>query len=231
MEIKPSYIQISPLLGEIHWKENPSDSQLSMQLGWCDFLQRELGDQILDLRQGFTSVSILWKDVVAHSQFQNKLNTITIRPHELSNKIWKVPVCYGEGFGKDLDTLAKEKKLKVGELIEMHASVAYRIHFFGFLPGFMYLNGLPERLHSPRKAVPDRAVPRGSVAIGGSQTGIYPRESPGGWHVIGRTPISLFDGEQNPPVWANPGDRIKFVPISSSEMERLIENPPLPNYK
>jgi inhibitor of KinA len=146
----------------------------------------------------------------------------------LSTKIWLVPVCYELDYGKDLENLAKTKGLGIEELIALHSSTTYRIHFFGFLPGFMYLNGLPEILHSARKAVPERAVPAGSVAIGGSQTGIYPRQSPGGWHIIGRTPLALFDAEKNPPVWASPGDSLRFVPIHESELEKLLKNPPLP---
>lgn len=191
------------------------------------FLQNNFGDQILDLRQGFTSVAISWKNPQAQAGFQEQFGTITVDPKVLTEKTWQIPVCYDGRFAKDLEHFAHEKNIEVSELIALHSSVVYRIHFFGFLPGFMYLHGLPERLHFPRKAVPDRAVPRGSVAIGGSQTGIYPRESPGGWHIIGQTPISLFEAQRNPPVWASPGDRLKFVPITSTEMEELIKNPPI----
>ena len=228
MEIKSNYLVISPLLGEIHWDASPSDTLLSLQLAYIGFLQNNFADLILDLRQGFTSVAIYWKNPQAQSAFQEQFEAITIDPKVLTEKTWQVPVCYEEPFAKDLEQLVHQKNIEVSELIALHSSVIYRIHFFGFLPGFMYLHGLPERLHFPRKAVPDRAVPRGSVAIGGAQTGIYPRESPGGWHIIGQTPILLFDREKNPPVWASPGDRLKFVPITSMEMEELLKNPPLP---
>jgi inhibitor of KinA len=231
LEVKPIYRVISPLLGEIHWNEKPSDSLLSRQFGWMDLIQQEWMDQFQDLRQGFTSVSILWKNQSAHSRFIREFENIQIIPKSLSAKIWKVPVCYGQGFGNDLEDLARSKNLTPNELFELHASVQYRIHFFGFLPGFMYLNGLPEILHSPRKAIPERAVPAGSVAIGGSQTGIYPSQSPGGWHIIGRTPLVLFETDRNPPVWANPGESLKFVPILESEMERMLKNPTSPIFE
>ena len=228
MEVKPTYTAINPQLGEIQWKEIPSDSLLSRQLGFLDLIQQEWSDQIQDIRQGFTSVSILWKNEAAQSRFRSEFGSLKSNPKALSDKVWQVPVCYGGGYGKDLEALALAKGLPADELIKLHASTRYRIHFFGFLPGFMYLNGLPEILHTARKAVPDRAVPAGSVAIGGSQTGIYPSQSPGGWHIIGRTPLVLFDAEKNPPVWASPGDSLRFVAITESEMEKLLKNPPLP---
>jgi inhibitor of KinA len=91
------------------------------------------------------------------------------------------------------------------------------------LPGFFYLNGLSTRLHTPRKSVPLLTVPPGSVAIGGSQTGIYPMPSPGGWHIIGRSPISFFDTKQPNPVWAKPGEQIQFEPISASQFQNWKE--------
>lgn len=226
--MNPDYRQITPLLGEITWKETPSDSLLSRQLGCLDLIQSDWKEEVLDVRQGFTSVSILWKSMEGQARFKQEYENLEITPKNLSDKIWEVPVCYEGGYGKDLENLARSKGLQSKKLIELHSSVSYRIHFFGFLPGFMYLNGLPEILHTPRKAVPERAVPAGSVAIGGTQTGIYPKESPGGWHIIGRTPLVLFDAEKFPPVWASPGDSLKFFPVSATEMKVLLDHPPYP---
>jgi inhibitor of KinA len=142
---------------------------------------------------------------------------------ELSNAIWQVPVCYDPDYGQDLNSLAESKNLSLSELIQLHSEPLYRIHFFGFLPGFFYLNGLPPLLHTPRKSVPLLAVPAGSVAIGGSQTGIYPMQSPGGWHIIGRSPLIFFDSKQPIPVWAKPGEQIEFVPISAAQFQNWNE--------
>ncbi|OOG73769.1 5-oxoprolinase subunit PxpB [Algoriphagus sp. A40] len=230
MEVKPHYTAISPVLGELKWIEAPSDSLLSKQLGWIDFLKKEWMDKFIDIRQGFTAVSILWNTPDDQQAFQNQIRKFKVRPFDLPSRTWKIPVCYDPDYGKDLGALAISHRMTVNVLIQLHSSVTYRLHFFGFLPGFMYLNGLPNQLHTPRKSVPDRMVEAGSVAIGGSQTGIYPKESPGGWHIIGRSPITLFDPERNPPVWGVPGDQIKFEPIDIEEMEKLLEKPPFPQY-
>jgi KipI family sensor histidine kinase inhibitor len=229
--MRPIYFQISPVLGELQWGESASDALLAIQLGWTDMIQSDLHEQIHELRVGFTSVSINWKSPAAQTLFQSKLARFEVKPKELSGRIWQIPVCYGSDYGKDLGSLALARRLTVNQLIQLHSSVTYRIHFYGFLPGFLYLSGLDVKLHHPRKAVPERAVPEGSVAIGGGQTGIYPKESPAGWHVIGRTPVSFFDLEKDPPVWALPGDRLEFLPITSAEMEKLIENRPNPKLK
>ncbi|WP_051287310.1 5-oxoprolinase subunit PxpB [Algoriphagus mannitolivorans] len=225
----PNYIPITPLIGELHWNLKPSDDLLELQLGWISWLNAELSHEIEEVRQGFSAIGIRWKNEVAQKRFAGNYLNMPIKPYQLSGKIWEVPVCYESNYGTDLGNLALQKHMRVNDLIELHSSTLYRIHFFGFLPGFMYLNGLPEALHTPRKAVPDRSVYPGSVGIGGSQTGIYPMESPGGWHIFGRTPIQLFDPEQDPPVWASIGDQIQFVRISAEEMNDLLENPTLPS--
>ena len=157
------------------------------------------------------------------------LSELHLKP--LSTNCWSVPVCYSSATGRDLEALSEAKKMTPSDLILLHTAEEYRIHFFGFLPGFMYLNGLPKELHTPRKKIPDLAVPAGSVAIGGSQTGIYPSESPGGWHLIGRSPISLFDPTSIPPVWAKPGENLKFSPISKREFDLLIRHPKHPELR
>lgn len=228
MEIKTQYIVISPVLGELNWDGIPDDAMLSKQLGWLDFLKKDWNEHILEARQGFTSVSILWKNAEAQFNFQRQFQKFIIKGKELSSATWEIPVCYDSDYGPDLGSVALAHRLTVNQLIELHSSTTYRLHFFGFLPGFPYLNGLSDQLHTPRKSIPDRTVEAGSVAIGGRQTGIYPQESPGGWHVIGRSPIVLFDVNKTPPVWASPGDRLKFNPIHPEEMEKLLETPPFP---
>lgn len=219
---------ISPVLGELKWDRVPDDSLLSIQLGWLDFLEKDWKEQYYEARQGFTALSILWKTAEAQLSFQKQFKNFRIKPKELSSQVWEIPVCYSPEYGYDLGALAVSHRITVNELITLHSSVTYRLHFFGFLPGFPYLNGLPEQLHTPRKSVPDRTVDAGSVAIGGRQTGIYPQESPGGWHVIGRSPVKLFDVTKSPPVIASPGDRLKFEPIDVDEMEKMLISPPYP---
>lgn len=133
----------------------------------------------------------------------------------------EIPVCYEEAYAPDLPTLASNLQMPVEEIIAEHTAPSYFVHMLGFTPGFMYLGGLSARLHCPRKAVPALRVPAGSVAIGGTQTGIYPQASPGGWHVIGRTPIRLFDPHRQPPAWVQPLSMVRFVRINHATFERL----------
>lgn len=122
-----------------------------------------------------------------------------------------IPVCYGGEYGPDLDAAAAELGLTPDEVTQRHAAGAYRVAMIGFAPGFPYLLGLDPSIALPRHATPRVRVEAGSVGIGGAQTGIYPRPSPGGWRIIGRTPVSLFDPRQDPPALLGPGDRIRFV--------------------
>ena len=132
-----------------------------------------------------------------------------------------VPVCYGGEFGPDLDALAKHAGLTPAEAIACHVGADYRVAMLGFAPGFPYLLGLDPRLHMPRRANPRTRVPAGSVAIGGAQTGIYPRELPGGWQLIGGTPLALFDPLGESPCLLAPGDRVRFRAIDAAEFATL----------
>jgi KipI family sensor histidine kinase inhibitor len=127
------------------------------------------------------------------------------RRHEIATE-------YGGAAGPDLPALAEQAGLGLLDYIDCHASVDYTVAFIGFQPGFPYLRGLPPALHAARRASPRLRVPAGSVAIGGTYTGIYPAEGPGGWHLIGRTAALLFDPQRAEPALLQPGDRVRFVP-------------------
>ncbi|ERM07660.1 hypothetical protein L584_08540 [Pantoea agglomerans Tx10] len=124
----------------------------------------------------------------------------------------EIPVIYGGESGPDLTVVAEHAALTARQVVELHSSSDYVVFFIGFQPGFPYLGGLDPRLHIPRRAEPRVAVPAGSVGIGGSQTGVYPLASPGGWQLIGQTRTALFDPLQQPPTLLRPGDRVRFVP-------------------
>lgn len=127
-------------------------------------------------------------------------------------RIIEIPVCYGGSFGPDLEDVARHTGLTAARVVELHASAQYLVYFLGFSPGFPYLGGLPAELATPRLAAPRKIVPVGSVAIGGSQTGVYPVDSPGGWRIIGRTSLRLFDPTAEPPALLRIGDTVRFVP-------------------
>jgi inhibitor of KinA len=139
----------------------------------------------------------------------------------ITGRLLEIPVCYGGDYGEDLGTLALAHEIAPSKLAELHAAAVYFVGMLGFMPGFPYLCGLDERLITPRRASPRSRVPAGSVAIGGEHTGIYPLESPGGWHLIGRTPISLFDPGCDPPSLLLAGDHVRFVPITPEDFERI----------
>ena len=130
-----------------------------------------------------------------------------------------IPVCYGGALGEDLPALAQRHNLSDAEVIDIHSAAGYRVALLGFVPGFAYLDGLNARLATPRRETPRAQVPAGSVAIGGSKTGVYPLATPGGWHIIGRTPLHLFQPDAMPPCLLNVGDTVRFVPISEQEFQ------------
>jgi inhibitor of KinA len=138
----------------------------------------------------------------------------------------EIPVCYARPHAPDLDELAARHGLPPGEVVRLHSSADYVVCFLGFVPGFPYLAGLPDVLATPRLAVPRKKVPAGSVAIGGAQAGIYPFATPGGWRLIGRTPLHLFQVERDPPALLSAGDRVRFVPIAEEEFSTLPRRAP-----
>ena len=133
----------------------------------------------------------------------------------------EIPVCYDPEFALDIDDVARRANISPSEIIRLHSSAEYRVACIGFVPGFPFLTGLPKKLATPRRDVPRKEIPPGSVGIGGAQTGIYPLRSPGGWNLIGRTPLRLFDPEKNPPALLHAGDRVRFRAITREEFEAL----------
>ena len=136
-------------------------------------------------------------------------------------RIIEIPVLYGGEYGEDLKDVAEINKLTEDEVIKIHSGTDYLIYMLGFLPGFAYLGGLDPRLHTPRLDSPRTCIPAGSVGIGGAQTGVYPLASPGGWQLLGRTPVSVFDRQRPEPILYRAGDLVHFVPISPAEYEEI----------
>lgn len=132
----------------------------------------------------------------------------------------EIPVCYGGEFGPDIAAVAQHSGLHADEVVKVHATGKYLVHAVGFTPGFPYLGGLSEKLFTPRRASPRISVPAGSVGIGWKQTGVYPIASPGGWQIIGRTPLVLFRAGADHPALLSVGDRVRFKSITAEEFER-----------
>jgi inhibitor of KinA len=134
----------------------------------------------------------------------------------------EIPVCYGGEFGPDLDHVVAQAGLSSDEVIAIHSGAEYLVHMLGFAPGFPYLGGMSPRLATPRRDSPRLKVPAGSVGIAGDQTGVYPLETPGGWQIIGRTPLALFRATDNPPALLRAGDIVRFRPIAPDQFKALL---------
>ena len=156
----------------------------------------------------------------ALSEAPDDVSTATAEP-----AVHDIPVCYEAEFALDLVDVARHCGIAVDEVVRLHSSAEYRVACVGFTPGFPYLSGLPPQLATPRRATPRTTLPAGSVAIGGTQTGIYPMSSPGGWQIIGRTPWRLFDAAGASPALLGAGDRVRFHSISAGEFRTASANP------
>ena len=138
----------------------------------------------------------------------------------------EIPVCYATEFALDLEDVARHSEISPEEVISLHSSADYRVACVGFTAGFPYLAGLPAQISTPRRASPRTAVPAGSVAIGGSQTGVYPSQAPGGWQIIGRTPLRLFDPAKPSPALLRAGDRVRFRSMTLQEFYESAADAP-----
>ena len=158
---------------------------------------------------------------VVSSFLQSKLENEQAEK-ELDHRKVSIPVCYGGEYGPDLEYVARHHNLTPEEVISIHSEGEYLAYMIGFAPGFPFLGGLSEKIATPRRPSPRTSIPAGSVGIAGMQTGVYPISTPGGWQLIGQTPIKLFLPEQNPPSLLQAGDIVKFEPISKEEYQEIL---------
>jgi inhibitor of KinA len=223
------------------------DSAITIDLGNCieeqlnrralaihDWLQAHRFPGFLDIIVAYSSVSIYYDPtVVRYSKLNNSngvyygLEGLLMQAWEATDEmtdevveghLFQIPVCYAREYAPDLEWVATEKQLSPEEVIGLHTSIIYRVYMVGFLPGFPYMGRTDARLEIGRKKQPVSVV-AGGVGIAGIQTGIYPLTSPGGWQIIGRTPISLFNPEEDPPIRIQAGDGVQFYPVSKKEFE------------
>ena len=202
----------------VEWPSEISEQVLSDIIRFKTNIEEKNIKSIVEIKSAYNSLLITYISVCRN--FENEVKTLKNIYSERKNNtdrvsvLWKIPVCYEDCFAIDLETISEEKNLPKKSIIELHSQAIYTVYFIGFLPGFLYLGGLDERLHIARKQTPRLAIEKGAIAIGGQQTGVYPSESPGGWNVIGNTPISFFDMNKKEPCFAKPGDRIVFKLIN-----------------
>ncbi|MEQ2525491.1 5-oxoprolinase subunit PxpB [Robertmurraya yapensis] len=183
-----------------------------------NYIEENPPDWMIEFTTAFTTITVFYNpEVLFYKEVCQELS------HLLKNIKWdepneyrmiEIPVCYGGDFGPDLIEVAKTNGLTTDEVIDIHAKGEYIVYMIGFAPGFPYLGGMSEKIATPRKATPRLKIPARSVGIAGTQTGVYPIETPGGWQLIGKTPLELFLPNQEVPSLLRAGDRVHFTPIS-----------------
>lgn len=182
---------------------------------------------LVDLKPAYASLLVVFDPAeTTHAELERTVSPLLPPPGRglaRPERTVEVPVCYEGECAPDLADVARRAGLPIADAVALHSAATYRVAFLGFSPGFAYLLGLPARLATPRLPAPRRAVPAGSVGIAGGQAGLYPRATPGGWRLVGRTPVSLFDATREPASLLGPGDAVRFVPISHPELERLAK--------
>lgn len=193
-------------------------------------LKEEYGEFIIETTPSYQSLAIYLKENVNISYLIESINHLlneNLIPNETKKQKVHIPICYDEEFALDLEALSEFHDLSIESIIAHHTNPIYPVYFIGFLPGFPYLEGLNPLIATPRKEKPRSIVNAGSVGIAGNQTGVYPMDSPGGWNIIGRSPISFFDVQKDSPSLLKAGDLVKFESISKSEYYRIkkaVEN-------
>ncbi|MEI5908860.1 5-oxoprolinase subunit PxpB [Bacillus spongiae] len=214
----------------IHFEIKADESFPLLQLIAKD-IERQLGSIILEVVPAYQSITIHYTpSILSHDRMAELEEILKTMPrlnnHSTLSHSRKViiPVCYDEEYAPDLQQLCHQLALSKEEFISLHTRPVYSVHFIGFTPGFPFLIGLPPQLSASRKPNPRLKVKAGSVGIAGSQTGIYPEDSPGGWQIIGRTPVPLFITSKSPPSYLCPGDTVVFTSISSTEYKLKLNH-------
>jgi len=196
-------------------------------IGLFQTLRARQDPRIRNLHPGYTSVLVDFDPLrMTHDELAaivEQAGGATGTKAERESRVVSVPVCYDAEFGPDLMDLAKHANLSPEEVVRLHSSASYLVYFLGFSPGFAYMGGLPEKLHMPRLATPRGHVDGGTVGIAGSQTGIYPVDSAGGWRLIGRTPWRMFDPRADPPTRLQPGDTVRFSAIDRATFSAMAQ--------
>jgi inhibitor of KinA len=209
--------------------ENLNNKVLAMEV----WLRQHLVEGIKDIVIAYSSLTVLYDPFIIYNRYAARPTAFEFVKKKLEEaydaadefaveqgKEVSIPVCYDPEFGYDIRLIAAAKQMKVDELISLHCSKPYRVYMIGFLPGFAYMGKVDPRLALPRKAQP-REVEAGSVGLAGWQTGIYPLQSPGGWQIIGRTPLKLFDASTESLALLSAGDTVRFYSISREEYEAI----------
>ena len=197
-------------------------------MAFSDLIEGDAPEATVEHVPAFTTVTVFYDPLRStYEDFVVELRALIERmpaaPTVDERHVVEIPVCYGEDLGPDLPFVASHSGLGEAEVVTLHSEPNYLCYMIGFAPGFPYLGGMSERIAAPRRESPRDAIPEGSVGIAGNQTGVYPIRSPGGWQLIGRTPLRLFRPDRDPPTLIQAGDRVRFAQISRSDYAALLE--------
>ncbi len=214
-----------------------ADSALVIEFG--STIDRKVSDRVLALAETlehaklpgvteviatFRSLSINYDSLLTTgNELEQAVNAFVNQSTQSSRgkRVWEIPVCYEPKFAPDIEEIAKTASLSVDEVVSLHSGIQYHVYMIGFVPGFPYMGDVSEKLRFPRRTDPRTRVPPGSLAIATSMTAVYPYESPGGWHLIGTSPVRFFDAASARGALLGPGDAVKFNPVSPAEFERI----------
>ncbi|MFC6634535.1 5-oxoprolinase subunit PxpB [Microbulbifer taiwanensis] len=211
---------------DIRFDASPSLELSERIIALAQAVEAQRWEGVGDLIPAYQCLTVCYNPLNCNnSDLTNRLESLTRQqlrqPPKLDRKprLIRVPVCYDAEFAPDMREVSEHTGLSAEQIIARHCAPDYLVHMLGFTPGFLYLGGLDPQLHCPRKATPELRVPAGAVGIGGSQTGIYPQVTPGGWQIIGRTPVQLFRPQSETPFIAEPLDKIEFFPVDRDAFE------------
>lgn len=208
----------------IEWPNKVEEEILNDILHFNQYLkQNHLEKNIWETVPAYNSLTLIQKDrPIDFKTFEGQIRKWYLeKGKQVSVKkvVWKIPVCYDLNFGIDLEEVSKKLNKSIDDIVSMHTQHTYTVYGIGFLPGFMYLGGLPAALEVPRRTAPRLKVEKGAVGLAGKQTGIYPQESPGGWNIIGNCPVPIFNSDKEEPCLVSVGDKIQFHQISRAEYD------------
>ncbi|WP_026015763.1 5-oxoprolinase subunit PxpB [Clostridium beijerinckii] len=230
-KFKAKISQISETAALVEFGRKISEDINKKVRTFCTYLDEKPFYGMVEYVPAFTSVSVIYNPLDMKSESPYEVvkasldNIISKLDFSLEDEehIVEIPVCYGGEFGQDIEQVAKINNITVDEVIKIHSEGKYLVYMIGFAPGFPYLGGMSEKIAAQRRESPRTAIPAGSIGIAGMQTGVYPIETPGGWQLIGKTPLKLFDLKRNSKSLLKAGDIVKFYPISYEEYVQLKE--------
>ncbi|MCR9181802.1 MAG: 5-oxoprolinase subunit PxpB [Flavobacteriaceae bacterium] len=217
----------------LEWNNEISFSTHKEVMGYKKFIDSNYQSILIETVPTYCSLAIYFKDKSVKEEFISVLKSGILFSETIQKKqnIIQIPVCYDLEFGLDLAEMAEKLKIAIDEIISRHTTPEYSVYFLGFLPGFPYLGGLDTKIAFPRKATPRQKISKGSVGIAGFQTGIYTVDSPGGWNIIGRSPLQFFDVTQSTPCLMSSGDVVRFYAISRKRFDEISKEVANKTYK